>query len=75
LETSLPGSPRQIKSYDVANCEVAKDGKVEKTTADNAKLIIKGKVILNEIAKKCQMEFQEAKKVKVLNLQISGKNR
>jgi hypothetical protein len=70
----LPGSPRQLKSYDVANCEVAKDGKVDKTTSDNAKLLVEGKLILDEIAKTCQMNFKDAKRLKVVNLQISGKN-
>jgi hypothetical protein len=51
LESSSPNSPSLIKSFDVANCEVAKDGKAYKLSTNNAKLLIEGKMILDDITK------------------------
>lgn len=73
LESTSSTNPALIKAYDVANCEVAKDGKVSKTTIDNAKLLVEAKVILDQIIAISGLEFGAAKKISVVNLQISGK--
>jgi hypothetical protein len=75
LESSSTSNPIQFKSYDVSNCEVSKAGKLQKTSVDNAKLLVEGKLVLDEIAKVCGIKFKNAKNLKVVNLHISGKNR
>ncbi|KAI9245520.1 hypothetical protein BDA99DRAFT_286371 [Phascolomyces articulosus] len=62
-----------IKTYDLANCEVAKEGNIEKkNVVDHAKLMVKATVILDEISKLSRLSFKEAKKIGVINLLISG---
>ncbi|GAA5798474.1 hypothetical protein HPULCUR_003878 [Helicostylum pulchrum] len=47
LRTSSPAAPKSITNYDIPNCEVAKDGKAEKSSTDNGKLLVEGKMILH----------------------------
>lgn len=63
-----------LKQMDVANCEIAKSGIIlTKNAKDNTKLIIEGKIILDSISAKCRSKFEDAKTLRVVNLQISGK--
>ncbi|CAO3671881.1 unnamed protein product [Rhizopus stolonifer] len=72
LESANSTNPALIKAYDIANCEIAKNGKASKTTTDNAKLFVEAKVILDHIVRVSGMKFDETKKLSVVNLQIAG---
>ncbi|KAG0183676.1 hypothetical protein DFQ28_001393 [Apophysomyces sp. BC1034] len=62
------------KQYDVANCEFAKNGDLErKMVLDNIKVMVEAKCIMDYIAKKCCLSHKEAKKLTIVNLQGRGK--
>lgn len=76
LETSSPAAPRSVTGYDIRNCEETKDGILDrKIVTNNSKLLIEGKMIVDEIAREYQFDFREVEKIKVVNLKISGYNR
>lgn len=73
LESVNSTNPALIKTYDIANCEVAKNGKASKSVTHNAKVLIEAKVILDNIVRVSGMKFDETKDLSVVNLQIAGK--
>ncbi|CAO3659630.1 unnamed protein product [Rhizopus stolonifer] len=72
LELVNSTNPALIKVYDIANCEVAKNGKAGKVDTDNSKLLIEAKVTLDHIFCVLGMKFDETKKLSAVNLQIAG---
>ena len=64
----------RIQYHDVANCEFAKDGDLQrKIVTDNAKLIGEAKTILDHLVRTCKLSHKEARRLSIVNLRTCGK--